>query len=1215
MCGIAGILGRIDARNRGALERMAAAMVHRGPDDAGSWESTPGPDGHGALLTFRRLSILDLSPAGHQPMVDPVGGTRPGLQRRGLQFQDAPGAAGPLGPDLPVHRGRGGGAPQPRARGAGGAALLPGDVRLRLLGPAGADPAAGPGPAGHQAAVRGPEPRPGRWLVRGLRLRGARAPRLGAARAPRLDRWAAASVAWNGFVVGPRTAVQGVESLLPGELALYREDGSLVRSGAYWSLPPAGSGPVASEEELAAVLEESVRLHLVSDVPLGVFLSGGIDSSSVANLARRAARGPVHTFTLAFEEEEYNEGHAARAIAQAIGTEHQEVLLTEERFLGQMEQALDSLDQPTFDGLNSYFMSRAVRDAGFTVALVGTGGDELFGGYTSFHDLPVLQRWSRRLSWLPRAALVRMAELALVALQREQGAIPRQTRWAKLPEMVRRGTTCSRSTSSPTRCSSPSSSGSSSAPSWPRLWWTGSRRRSAPGWRPRCGAGPSWRPSACSSSGCSSGERLLRDNDAASMAASIEQRLPLVDQVLLETVLRLPDASRYEPVLRKAMLRRQRATGLDPALFERPKRGFVLPYERWIRQGLSGDVDRTLRDPEAVRAAGLQPEAVARLWEAFRAEAPGLYWSRVWAIYVLVRWCRVTGCVRERAGGRWSRGPRSWPARSARPWSPGSGSARIAGPGASYVCPMHPDVRRAVPGDCPVCGMALVAAAAPGVERSAAAGSVLGLPPGTVEVARRRTLTERRSVPAWVEADGAIRALVPEDAVAARARGPCRVSPGHRPGPGHGRPAHRGARGPVGRGDLEGDLRGRAREAGAPRGPGGVARARSTGPGGAHAPVVRGAPLGGWSLRARRGARRRRARAATGPARGGAGRAGDAALRGAGVRARRGPRGLLPRCGPAAGPGGRGRRAVIERAIGWSSRHPWGVLGAALLFVVAAEAVRRSAPADVLPELSDPRIGVVVEWMGHSASEVSEKLTAPVIRLLSPLEGATAVRGASMSGMAYLDVVLAPSTEAASARRAVLQRLEEARSALPVTARVQVGPVASSTGWVFQYALFDPTHAETRVSLRRLQDSVLRPALAALPGVAEVATVGGETEEVVIDVGSEQLRSRGLALSEVTASVRAALAAELHGEPGHLARAAHPRRGPAPRRRRLRIGRPPPTGLADFGGQYPAVGGIVVADRGANVPALLAEVHRTVDGLRSGLPPGVKLLTVHDRSG
>src|SRR5262249_49760893 len=142
------------------------------------------------------------------------------------------------------------------------------------------------------------------------------------------------------------------------------------------------------------------------------------------------------------------------------------------------------------------------------------------------------------------------------------------------------------------------------------------------------------------------GERLLRDNDAASMASSIEQRLPLVDQVLLEKVIGLRDGARYAPILRKAALRRIGLRGLDPALFERPKRRFVLPCERWIRHGLSNAIDRTLRDSEAVRSAGLDPQAVRRLWEAFEAGAPGLYWSRVWAVYVLVRWCQQHGVRR-----------------------------------------------------------------------------------------------------------------------------------------------------------------------------------------------------------------------------------------------------------------------------------------------------------------------------------------------------------------------------------------------------------------------------------------------------------------------------------------------------------------------------------------------------------------------------------------
>ena len=135
------------------------------------------------------------------------------------------------------------------------------------------------------------------------------------------------------------------------------------------------------------------------------------------------------------------------------------------------------------------------------------------------------------------------------------------------------------------------------------------------------------------------GERLLRDNDVASMASSLEQRVPLVDQVLFESVDRLPDQVRYEPLGRKAVLRRIGLRGLDPALFDRPKSGFVLPFDRWIRRGLKDAMDETLRDPQAVAPTGLDPEAVARLWRAFIDGAPGMYWSRVWAVYVHIRWC------------------------------------------------------------------------------------------------------------------------------------------------------------------------------------------------------------------------------------------------------------------------------------------------------------------------------------------------------------------------------------------------------------------------------------------------------------------------------------------------------------------------------------------------------------------------------------------------
>jgi len=462
---------------------------------------------------------------------------------------------------------------------------------------------------------------------------------------PRLDPSAVASMVWNGFVVGPHTAVQGVELLSPGQLRVYGDDGAESVVQDFWQFSAPGESAAVDEEELTARLEESVRLHLVSDVPLGVFLSGGVDSSAVANLAQRANRGPVHTFTLAFEEEEFNEGRIARRVAEAIGTEHQEVVLTEAHFVEQVDRALDGLDQPTFDGLNAYVMSRAVRDAGFTVALVGTGGDELFGGYASFRDLPAFHAWSRRLGFLPRAALVEGAQLAVAALQPERGPMPRQTRWAKLPEMVRRGDDL---------LSLYQLAYAQFLPEFQGELLDDPGCALADGlpseFRSRLQREIQGRSDLAALSVLEQrlflGERLLRDSDAASMAASLEQRLPLVDQVVLETVTRLPDAIRYQPVLRKAALRRAGLRGLDPALFDRPKRGFVLPFDRWIRKGLSEAIDEMLGDPQALRLVGLKPGPVQRLWQAFREGGPGLYWSRVWAVYVLVRWCMRHGISR-----------------------------------------------------------------------------------------------------------------------------------------------------------------------------------------------------------------------------------------------------------------------------------------------------------------------------------------------------------------------------------------------------------------------------------------------------------------------------------------------------------------------------------------------------------------------------------------
>ena len=613
MCGIAGIIGRLDEPNRAALTRMSDALVHRGPDASGTWVSEPDVRGWGALLAHRRLSILDLSPAGAQPMVDPVTGHVVVLNGEIYNFGDLRQRLVAEGQEF---RSTGDTAVMLRAlglHGPGAVGWLRGMFAFACWDPKQRRLLLARDPLGIKPLylARSSAPEAGWSVAFASELRALLAS--GLLGTPRLDPQAVASCVWNGFVVGPGTAVRGVDLLWPGQLLELDGTGREVRQEDFWRIADRAPDPTMGEDGLAAILEEALRLHLASDVPLAVFLSGGVDSSVMANLAQRSADGPVHTFTLAFEEQEFNEGPIASRIAAAIGTKHHEVVLTEGRFVENLEAALDSLDQPSFDGLNAYYMSHAIRAAGFTVALSGTGGDELFGGYTTYRDLPVLKRWSRHTAWVPRGLQAAAASLATWPMRRRGGAVPPQTRWAKLSEMVRHADDL---------LTLYQLAYALFLPGFQReLLGVGFAEALADGlplaMRQRVIAETRGRTPLSAISVMEQrlflGERLLRDNDVASMASSLEQRVPLVDQVLFESVDHLSDQARYQPLGRKAMLRRIGLRGLDPALFERPKSGFVLPFDRWIRRGLKEAMDQTLRDPQAIALTGLDPGAVERL--------------------------------------------------------------------------------------------------------------------------------------------------------------------------------------------------------------------------------------------------------------------------------------------------------------------------------------------------------------------------------------------------------------------------------------------------------------------------------------------------------------------------------------------------------------------------------------------------------------------------
>ena len=618
---------------------MNAALGHRGPDADGFWESTADAQGWGAMLAHRRLSILDLSPSGAQPMIDAASGDAVVLNGEiynYVELRQRMQAAGEVfrstGDTEVMLRSlaRDGAAALPTLRGMFAFAFWDASERRLLLArdPLGIKPL---------YVAWHPEGR-GRWsLIFASELRALLAS--GLLGRPRLNPAAVASVVWNGFTVAPETAVLGVQSLWPGESLQIDGAGRLLQRQDYWTIA-APRGPALTEAEFEGVLRETVRLHLASDVPLGVFLSGGVDSSAVANLAQAAADQPVHTFTLAFEEESRNEGPYARRIAQAIGTRHQELVLTQADFLAQLDAALDSLDQPTFDGLNSWFMSHAVQRAGFKVALVGSGGDELFGGYTSFRDLPAMKQWSRRAAWTPMALRVALAGVIAKAKLGPSGAMPAQTRWAKLPDMVRRGDDLLGLYQMAYALFLPAFQHELLAQPDVTGMIDGLPEAARERIGRECEARGDLEALSIMEQRLFLSERLLRDTDAVSMSASIEVRLPLVDQVLLEAVQRLPSDLRYQPVRKKQLLRRIGLKGLDPALFDRPKSGFELPFDHWLKSALGERIDATLRDDRLLAQVGLNASAVQRLWSAYLQGAPGLYWSRVWAVYALVSWCR-----------------------------------------------------------------------------------------------------------------------------------------------------------------------------------------------------------------------------------------------------------------------------------------------------------------------------------------------------------------------------------------------------------------------------------------------------------------------------------------------------------------------------------------------------------------------------------------------
>lgn len=631
MCGIAGVLGPVDAFAEHSTERMNNAMLHRGPDQGGLWKSSGVK---GVVLGHRRLSILDLSEAGRQPMLDQGTGVaiafngecynfralRAELEATGRTFVSTSDTEVVLAAYICWGR-----AAIERLRGMFAIAIWDPREGCLLL-------------ARDRLGIK-----PLYYTEQDGRLLFAselRALLASEAVQRKLDPVSLASYLWHGFVPGPRTLVQGVRLLPAGHLLSVRP-GEAPTLQAYWRYPKssASTDNKNAAASAAAKLEEAVAQHLVSDVPLGIFLSGGVDSSVMAAMAQRAADRPVTTFNVRFEEARYDESAHARKVAGLLGTDHREVTLTEAYFAEHLDAALDCIDQPTFDALNTYFVSRAVKQAGLTVALAGTGGDELFGGYSSFTELPRIRRLAAAIGWLPDTLLRTAGRTAAQLLMGRPSTVYPQTRWGKLHDAL--------ATRGDMVALYQTSYGLFTREFMDSLLLSG-RDQTVWGLEPELAgqfaeriAGES-ELAAISSLEMASflGERLLRDTDAASMAVSLEVRVPLLDHEFVEALVQVPDMQRFHPLRKKSLLRSMVAKQLDPALFDRDKAGFELPLAVWCRRLLSSRLRATFQDINLAHAIGLNAETVNRLWRAFEQGDPGVYWSRVWSIYVLMTWCR-----------------------------------------------------------------------------------------------------------------------------------------------------------------------------------------------------------------------------------------------------------------------------------------------------------------------------------------------------------------------------------------------------------------------------------------------------------------------------------------------------------------------------------------------------------------------------------------------
>lgn len=588
MCGIAGIinLNPNDGNLEAKIEKMQTALKHRGPDDAGIYISTDKQ----AALAHTRLSILDLSPAGHQPMSTSDGRysitfngeiynfqqLRENLISQGEKFHSHTDTEVILklyqriGSDCVQH-----------LRGMFAFAIWDDLEKTCFLA---RDPL-GIKPLYYYQL--------GTTLVFASELRAVLASGL-----PAINMSVEGLYGYltTGSVPEPYTLIADIHCLPAGNW-LYWQNGNNTKK-QYWQIDFTSEeiSPPEAEEIVHTALFDSIKHHFISDVPVGIFLSGGIDSTTILALATQTQESQLSTYSIAFAESEYNEGELAQKIANHFGAKHTEYQVTSSFAKGIFPDFLAAIDQPSIDGFNTFCISKVAHDHGMKVVLSGLGGDEIFGGYKSFQKVPQMVAWSKKLQILPLFSNVLAKGLES---------------WRNSPKIHRFGEFLKQQ---PTFVSA-----------YRSLRGIFSHQEACIIIQQLLGENVSYQQQLDSNQNtpedevsflelsCYMRNQLLRDSDVMSMKWGLELRVPFVDKVLFESVAPIPSSIR---LAQGKKLLTQAITEVPDWIINRPKKGFSFPFESWMNSEF-GDYFQNLNIPPNI---SLTP------------------WYRRWSLAILKHW-------------------------------------------------------------------------------------------------------------------------------------------------------------------------------------------------------------------------------------------------------------------------------------------------------------------------------------------------------------------------------------------------------------------------------------------------------------------------------------------------------------------------------------------------------------------------------------------------